>query len=208
MALEYSRDLYWYIFTNVTYLEPFWTSVVIRSVCRHLYRRRNKVSQDSLSPTHCNSQTGREQTCVFILQMRRSMSSRWHKNGICYSSAHSVANTEWLIGVNQSDLESVVVPGKRSPQLSKNTHPSMLCLHNQGPGCRVTWAGNPPPPHQVNKAGTPFCYCCRRNSCLSHAAATMVINDVSNAAITAAECCLNGRKIRLTRVTVGTWPLK
>lgn len=119
--------------------------------------------------------------------MRSSMSSRWHKNGTCYGSAHPVANTEWLIWVNQSHLESVVVPGKRSPQLCKNTHPSMLCLHNQGPGRRVTWAGNPPPPRQVNKAGTPFCYCCGRNSCLSHS------------------CCDNGDQWCVKRRDNGGW---
>lgn len=139
--------------------------------------------------------------------MRSSMFSRWHKNGTCYGSAHP----EWLIWVNQSDLESVVVPGKRSPQLSKNTHPSMLCLHNQGPGCRVTWAGNPPPPRQVNKAGTPFFYCCRRDSCLSHSCCDngdQWCVKRRDHGWDLAECCPNGRKIRLTQVIVGTWPLK
>lgn len=94
-------------------LEPFFKSVAVESVCRQIYRRKDKLSRDI--PTV----TAREQKGVFISQMCGSMYSQWHKDGTCYGSSHpatnrviDLSNMNWVEAkmANQSPLESVIVP--------------------------------------------------------------------------------------------------
>lgn len=135
----------------ISVLSGYWDG---RSVCRQIYK--HGLSGDiPLPPQPPRGQKGvltysvNEQQDVLV-------DVPWHKNGTRNGSTRPAWN-------QSSDWKA-------------------LCLHTDRISCylnyvyiiRGLWglrAGNPPPPSQVNKAGTTLCYCRRRNLCLSRAAA-------------------------------------
>lgn len=159
--------LFLYFVTDVTLLHDLerFKSVAIESVCRQIYRRKDKLSRDI--PTVI----AREQKGVFISQMCSSMYSQWHKDGTCYGSTHpatnrviDLGNLKWVeakMAINHTWNQSLFLYTDLINCLKTHTHLYYVyIIRGQAAGLR---AGNPPPPSQVNKAGAAFCYCCSRN---------------------------------------------